>query len=165
MAVQRAWLLALIGLVLAAPFTVALASGGGMSGGGEMPSATAPQYDPSKEYAEGMSAYQGGRFKDAARSFEHVTIVAPDTTVAWRMLAMSRRGASDLKGAAKAYDKALKLDPSPVDLRRDYALVLADLKMPDKAQSQLAKLKVSAAACAETCPTAAALKSAIDQVE
>jgi tetratricopeptide (TPR) repeat protein len=154
------------------PLGAALASGGGggmgggMSGGGPMmPSQSTPQYDPAQEYRDGMAAYQAGKFKDAARSFDHVTQAAPGEAPGWRMLGLARTGTNDTKGAAKAFEHALKIDPKAVDTRRDYALALAQMKMADKASAQLDQLKARAASCNDTCPEAADLKAAITQVE
>ena len=145
---------------------LALASGGGGGGGGAMmPSQSMPQYDAAQEYRTGMAAYQAGKFKDAARSFDHVTQAAPGEVTGWRMLGLARTGANDTKGAAKAFERALKIDPKAVDTRRDYALALAQLKMSDKASAQLDQLKARAVACNDTCPEAADLKAAISQVE
>ena len=129
----------LYGIIAASiPLGAALASGGGggMGGGGGpmMPSQSAQQYDPAQEYRNGMTAYQAGKFKDAARSFDHVTQAAPGEANGWRMLGLARSGADDGKGAAKAFERALKIDPKAVDTRRDYALALTQLKMADKAQ-------------------------------
>jgi Tfp pilus assembly protein PilF len=158
--------LGLAATVLAPGGALASGGGGGMGGGGAMmPSQSMPQYDAAQEYRDGMNAYQGGKFKDAARSFEHVTEAAPSEASGWRMLALARNGANDTKGAVKAFEHALKIDPKAVDTRRDYALALAQLKMPDKASAQLDQLKARATACNEACPEAADLKAAISQVE
>lgn len=157
------------GLVAAAaPVGAAWASGGGggIGGGGPLtPSQSTPQYDPAQEYRDGMAAYQAGKFKDAARSFDHVTQAAPGEVTGWRMLGLARTGNNDNKGAAKAFERALKIDPKAVDTRRDYALALAQLKMADKASAQLDQLRARAASCNDTCPEAADLKAAISQVE
>lgn len=173
MAGSRQFLHVFCGLVAAAiPLGTALASGGGggmgggMSGGGPMmPSQSTPQYDAAKEYRDGTAAYQAGKFKDAARSFDHVTQAVPGEASGWRMLGLARAGSDDNKGATKAFERALKIDPKAVDTRRDYALALAQMKMPDKASAQLDQLKARAAACNDTCPEASDLKAAISQVE
>ena len=154
------------GFLVAAIPPSALASGGGGGGGGPMmPSQSAPQYDAAQEYRDGTAAYQAGKFKDAARSFDHVTQASPAEASGWRMLGAARAGAGDAKGAAKAFEHALKIDHKAIDTRRDYALALAQLKMADKASAQLDQLKANAAACNDTCPEAADLKAAISQVE
>ena len=150
------------------PLTGALASGGGGGGGGfsgAMPSASTPQYDPAQEYRTGMAAYQAGRFKDAARAFDHVTEASPGEARGWHMLGMARIGASDAKGAARAFDRALKIGPLAIDSRREYALALVTLKMKDKSGAQLAVLKDRATTCNDACPEAADLKAAISAVE
>lgn len=152
-------------IVAAAPLGAALASGGGGGGGGEMPSVSTPQYDPAQEYRNGVAAYQAGKFRDAARSFDHVTQVAPGEAIGWRMLGLAKTGAGDQKGAARAFERALKKDPKAIDTRRDYALALAQLKMADKASAQLALLQGRAADCHDACPEAGDLKAAISQVE
>jgi tetratricopeptide (TPR) repeat protein len=157
-------------IAASAPLGAAIASGGGGGMGGGMsapmsPSMSTPQYDPAQEYRDGMAAYQDGKFKDAARSFEHVTQAAPGEANSWRMLGLARSGANDAKGAAKSFERALKIDPKAVDTRRDYALALAQMKQADKASAQLTMLKTRAAACNDTCPEAADLKAAISQVE
>ena len=161
--------LSLLGAV--APLSAAWASGGGGGGGGgggspgEAPSASAPQYDAAQEYREGMNAYEAGKFKDAARSFDHVTQVAPGEASGWKMLGTAKFAAGDAKGAARAYDKALKIDPKVVATRRDYALALAQAKMTDKASAELAKLRQRADDCHGACPEAADLKDAVVKVE
>jgi Tfp pilus assembly protein PilF len=157
----------ILGLIAAsAPLGAALASGGGGGLSGPVaPSISTPQYDPAQEYRDGMAAYQAGKFKDAARSFDHVTQAAPGEVTGWRMLGLARVGTNDNKGATKAFEKALKIDPKAVDTRRDYAVALAQLKQPDKASAQLDMLKTRATACNDTCPEAADLKAAISQVE
>jgi len=163
---QHARQIVLLGLLLATPpLGVALASGGGASGGGGMPSMSAPMYDPAREYSDGMAAYQAGKFKDAARSFDHVTQVADGEVSGWKMLGLSRAATGDAKGAARAFDRALRIDPAPIDTRRDYVLALAHAKMTDKANAELAKLKTRADACKDSCPDATALKLAISQIE
>ena len=167
MVVLRMRLFALGALAVAAPFAGAWASGGGGGGlgGGGMPSATAPMYDAADEYRAGMNAYQAGKFKDAARSFDHATEAAPGEASGWRMLGMARSGADDPKGAARAFERALKIDPNAIDTRRDYALALSQLKMTDKASAQLAILQTRATACNDSCSEAGDLKAAISQVE
>ena len=168
MSAKRLSLAGLCGLLAVAAPLGALASGGGGGGGGgggSIPSATAPEYDPAVEYQNGMAAYQAGKFKDAARDFGHVTEVAPSEAHAWHMLGMAKVGAGDVKGGSKAFERALKIDPSAIDSTREFALTLVTLKQNDKANAALAKLKARAATCADTCPDAAALKAAVAAVD
>ena len=118
-----------------------------------------------QEYQSGVADLKAGRYKEAVREFEHVTDAQPRVANAWYMLGLSKAGAKDVKGAAKAYEKAVKLDPAPVAPLREYALSLAQLKQTDKANAQLAALKTRATTCADTCPDAADLKAAVSAVE
>jgi Flp pilus assembly protein TadD len=130
-----------------------------------MPSVTAPEYDPVQEYQRGTAAFQAGKFKDAASHFEHVTEVQPRVATGWYMLGLSRSAVGDVKGAAHAYEKSVKIDPDPIGPHRDFAVSLAKLKQTDKASAQLEVLKTRATACNDTCPQAADLKAAIAAVE
>ncbi|HEX7760536.1 MAG TPA: tetratricopeptide repeat protein [Caulobacteraceae bacterium] len=150
---------------LVLPAGVAVAMGGGGGGGGGMPSMSAPSYDPVVEYQHGTSDLQAGRYRDAAREFEHVTDAQPKDANAWYMLGLSRAGAGDVKGASKAYQRAVKLDPSPVAPHRELAITFAKLKDAAKANAELDALKARAATCADACPEAADLKAAVDAVQ
>jgi len=146
------------------PAGLASAMGGGGGGGGEMPSMSAPAYDPVQEYQHGTADLQAGRYKDAAREFEHVTDAQPKDANAWYMLGLARAGAGDTKGASKAYQRAVKLDPAPVAPHRELALSYAKLKDAAKANAELDALKARAATCNGACPEAADLKAAVDAV-
>src|SRR5262245_10854902 len=90
----------------------AMAAGtGGGGGGGQMPSASAPSYDPAKEYAKAVQAIQAKDYKTAARAAQHVTESAPQNVDGWRLLGVAQSGAANWKGARKAYEKAVKLAP------------------------------------------------------
>ncbi len=151
-------------LALVAPFGAAMASGGGGSGMGSMPSASAPEYDAVAEYQAGMAAYQSGKFKDAVQDFEHATYAQSKDANSWYMLGMARSGAGDAKGAVKALEKSIKIDPAPVAPHRELALALAAMKDDAKAHDELGVLQTKATACADTCPQAADLKAAIAAV-
>src|SRR5206468_9168774 len=115
MASRMLWGAAMAALLAAAPVD-ALAVGSGGMGGGGTPSASmpeTPQYDPAVEYQRGQAALQAGKFRDAAHAFEHVTEAQSRNANAWYMLGMARAGGGDVKGAAKAYQKAVRLDPAP----------------------------------------------------
>ena len=157
-------LLACAGL-LAAP-AAALAMGGGSMGSSSMPSAPPePQYDPVVEYQNGMTQLQAGQYRDAVRSFQHVTDATPRAANAWFYLGQSEDGAGDTKGAVKAYQHAVKLDDTSVSSHQAYALDLIKLKQTDKANAELTLLQGKATACADTCPDAAALKAAIAAIQ
>lgn len=143
----------------------ALASGGGGGGGGDLPSSTAPSYDPVAEYQKGVDALKAEDWKLAERSFSHVTQVAPKAPEGWSMLGLSRYRQGDFKGARKAYEKAVKLAPN--DVSNIALLGVTQAKSGDtaKAQATLADLKARQTACAETCSDAATLKAAVASVD
>lgn len=161
----RSWAPALALAACMAPASIAFASGGGGMGGGSMPSVPTPQYNPVQEYQQGMSDYQSGNYKSAARHFDNVTYVQGHDANAWYMLGMAKSGSGDLKGAEKALIKSTKLDPKPVAAQRDLALTEAKLKENDKAQAQLAVLTQRSTECNRGCPEAADLKAAIAAVQ
>ncbi len=162
------WAAATVLLASAAPagLVMAMGGGGGMGGGAaSVPSISARKYDASAEYQHGMTDFDAAKYKDAVRDFEHVTEAAPEVATGWFMLGNARNAAGDIKGAAHAYEKAVKIDPKPIAPRRDWALSLAKLNQKDKADKQLTDLKTAAAACGDTCPDAADLKAAVAAVE
>jgi tetratricopeptide (TPR) repeat protein len=78
---------------------------------------------------------------------------------------LAKEGRGDFKGAVRTFEKALKIEPGRIPVRRELALSLAKLGETDKAQAELDTLKKSAAACGDTCAEAADLKSAIVTVQ
>ncbi len=143
----------------------ALASGGGGGGGGDMPSSSAPSYDPVVEYQKGIDALKAQDWKLAERSFSHVTEVAPKAPEAWSMLGLSRYRQNDFKGARKAYEKAVKLAPGDIGSLGLLGVTQAKSGDAVKAQATLVDLQTRQTACADKCPDAATLKAAIASVQ
>lgn len=141
----------------------AWSSGGGGGGGGDMPSMSAPAYDPAAEYVKAIAALNDKKYKDAERALTHVVDAAPKNAEAWRLLGVANAGQNDLKGARRAYEKALKLEPDSIEAHRGLGTALGGLKDP-KAQGELDWLKARAAACG-TCGEAPALDAAVKAVE
>jgi Flp pilus assembly protein TadD len=164
---MAAWRMALAWGIAAgmAPASMALASGGGGGGGGQMPSFSAPQYDPVQEYQQGLADYQAEKFQSAAGHFRNVTDAQPRDANTWYMLGEAYSGAGNLKGAEKALTKSVKLDPKPVAAHRDLAITEAKLKEDDKAKAELASLTERQSACAEACAESADIKAAIAAVQ
>jgi Flp pilus assembly protein TadD len=149
--------------------TTAWASGGGGGGGGgggsvNMPSASAPQYDPAAEYAKAVAALKANQYKDAVRAAQHVTDAVPKNPDAWRLLGVAQAGANDWKGSRRSYEKLVKLAPDDPKGHAGLALALANLKDP-KAQGEVDWLKAKLQACGDSCPDAANLKAMTQQVE
>ncbi len=152
----------------------AIASGGGMGGmGGSsgsmgpsgMPSESTPTYDPAVEYQAGMTALQAGKWRDAQTHFNNVLMVDPKDVDTNFYLGEAKAGLGDLRGAQRAYEKALKLDPNRIDARREYAVVLAKQNQAADAKKQLDILQQRATICGASCADAADLKAAIATVE
>lgn len=132
---------------------VMAAGGGGGGGGAEAPSASAPQYNPAEEYAKAVKALQAKDYKSAARAAGNVTTAAPKNVDGWRLLGIAQAGAENWKGARRAYERAVKLEPDDLPSRGGLALALANLKDP-KAQEQLDWLKAKASNCSAGCDPA-----------
>ena len=149
--------------VLAAPSTAVLAAGGGGGGGGEMPSASTPSYDPAEEYRKAVAAIQAKDFKTAAKAAQRVTDAAPKAVEGWRVLGIAQAGTQNWKGARRAYEKAVKLDPNDVVSHAGLGVALAKLQ-DAKAQAELEWLKAKESACGG-CADAAQLRAATTEIE
>lgn len=142
--------------------TGALSAGSG-GGGAQMPSASAPQYNPAEEYAKAVKALQAKDYKSAARAAGNVTTAAPQNLDGWRLLGIAQVGAENWKGAKRAYERAVKLGPDDLPSRGGLALALANLRDP-KVQEQLDWLRAKAGQCGAGCDPAM-LKAVTADVE
>ncbi len=152
-------------LLLAAPAIGSAGGGGSGGGGGEMPSASAPSYDPAAEYRKGIEALQASKYKDALSAFKNVLAVAPKDANTNYLAGLSAVGLSDWKKASGYLEKAVKADPNLIGAHRQLGVVRAKMGDVPAATAELDVLKGKAAACADTCPQAAELKSAVAEVE
>ena len=139
------------------------AGGGGGGGGGAMPSTSGPQYDAAEEYAKAIKAIQAKDYRKAAVAAGHATEAAPKSADAWRLLGVAQSGATNWKGARRAYEKAVKLEPDDLPARAGLGLALGNLRDP-KAKEQLDWLKAKAASCTGAC-NPATLQSLTAEVE
>lgn len=149
-------------LLLAAP---AIGSGGGGGGGSEMPSVSAPSYDPAAEYRKGVEALQASNYKDALKAFKNVLAVAPKDANTNYLAGLSAVGLTDWKKASGFLEKATKADPNLIGAHRQLGVVRAKMGDTPGATAELDLLKGKAATCADTCAAAAELKAAIAEVE
>ena len=159
---KSAWALLICATASLCLANSALGSGGGGGGGGEMPSASAPTYDPAAEYAKGVAAMNQQNYKAASSAFSHVLEVVPNNPEAWLLFATARSGLSDWKGARRGFDKAVRFAPDSINAHRGLGVALGNLK-DSKAQGELSWLQARAQACGG-CSDAAALKAAVDAV-
>lgn len=139
--------------------------GGGSAGGSSAPSATVPSYDPAVEYRKGVDALKANDFKTAERAFQRVVDVSAKDANSRYLLGVAKAGRGDLAGARKSYARAVKLDGTMIEARRDLALTAFKLGDAVAANAELATLKTQATACAGTCPADQRLKGAISAVE
>ena len=151
-------------IVLAAGGAAASMSGGG-GGMGSMPSASAPAYDPAEEYREGVEALKAEKYREAVEHLDRVSDAAPRNADVWFLLGLAKGGKGDLRGAQRAFERCIKLDPDRILAHQELGVVLAKLKQADKAQAELAWLKTRAATCADGCADADALKAAVAKVD
>jgi Flp pilus assembly protein TadD len=153
-------------MISASAASAAWSSGGGGGGGGmggDMPSISAPSYDPAAEYVKGVQALNAKDYKAAARALGHVTEAAPTNAEAWRLLGAAKTGSEDWKGARKAYEKAVRYEPESVDAHKGLGVALGSLK-DAKAQAELDWLKGKVQTCG-SCVDAANLTAAASAVE
>lgn len=145
-------------------FAPALAAGGGGGGsGGSAPSASA--YDPTADYQKGVAAFQAGQYKEAASAFRKVVDAVPRNAQAQYMLGASLLGAGDYKKAVRPLDAAVKYDGKLIEARRDLGVAAARSGDTKRVDEQLAAIRALQAGCAESCPDAAKLASALAAIE
>ncbi len=149
-------------LAMVSPLWAAGTGGGG--GGGGFPSDSAPQYDPVKEYANGIAALQAQNFKAARTAFDRVLASAPRDANTNFLAGMAREGLGDWKGARKFFEKATRIDPGMTNAWRELGISYARLGDRPNAEATLVTLRGKAESCAKTCPTAAEIQGAIDAV-
>jgi len=141
------------------------ANTGGMSGGGGMPSATGPSFNPAAEYKRGLDALDANDFKTAAKSFDKVVAAAPKNVQSLVADGFAHAGMQDYSVARDVYKKALGIDANHIMARRGLALALVNLGDKDGASKELDTLKSRAAACNGTCADASNLNAAVAAVE
>ncbi len=165
MARAQRLILVLTGVSALALAGSALASPGGGSGGGGMPSMSSPSYDPAAEYQKGIAALKAGKYRDAQAAFDRVLSAAPRNADVWLLMGLSKSASGDLKGAERAYEKSVKFAPDNVEAHAQLGAAYAKLNQADKAKAELDLLQQKAAACADACSNAAALKDAVAKVQ
>ena len=143
----------------------ALSSGGGGGGGAEMPSTSAPAYDPVVEYRKGIAAFEAKDYKKAAAAFRHVVSVVPTHAPAQYLLGASLMGQGDFKRAIKPLEAALKADPSLIDAQRDLAVSYARQGDTARATVQRAAIAARKTACAGSCSEAAQIDAALGIID
>jgi tetratricopeptide (TPR) repeat protein len=79
------------------------------------------------DISEGHAAFQKGEFEQAAAKFQHAIKLEPESSIAYRDLAMVLEQQGDRAGAATAYKKAVDLNPGDLASRQSLKrLTLSD---------------------------------------
>ncbi len=151
-------------LILAAP-DVAASGGGGSVGGNSMPSQSAPRFDATVEFKKGVDALKAGQFDEAERAFGHVLEVNPRDANTHFMMGVAEISLQKFKDARGHLEKAVKYNDDLILAHMELGLTLAKLGEADKAKTVLDDLKKRATACADTCPQAADLRTAVPTLE
>ena len=151
---------ALSGCLLAFTAPLLAAPGGG-GGGGEMPSQSAPQYDPVVEFNAGQAAMQARNFVEGKRRFDRVLRINPREPNTNYLAGMARAGLGDDKGSIRFFERTIKADAAMIAAHKALGVAYAKTGKRDKAQLVLDALNARAVQCATTCPDAASLQDAI----
>ncbi|MEO1490424.1 MAG: tetratricopeptide repeat protein, partial [Pseudomonadota bacterium] len=152
-------------LLALTPVHFASAAGSGGGGGGGAPSASAPQYDPAKEYREGIAALNAEDYSVAIKHFRRVTKAAKRNPEGHYMLGLSYLRKGDAKKARKPLEKAIKYNPEMIAAHRDLAIAYVELDQTEDARGVLTALSERREACGDTCAAKAELDQAVQAVE
>ncbi|MEL6727102.1 MAG: tetratricopeptide repeat protein [Pseudomonadota bacterium] len=158
---KRALIIAAATLALAV--SPALAGGSGSSS--TAPSSSGPSYDPVEEYQKGVDHLKAGEYSKAERAFKRVAKVAKKDANTQYMLGLSHFGQEELKPAARAFNKAIKYDAKLYQAYGKLGNVHLQAGDADKADNVLSKLQTASTECAEICPEATDIASAISEIE
>jgi Flp pilus assembly protein TadD len=110
-------------------------------------------------YADAASLIKAGNYADAKAMLKNITAAEPKNADAWNLLGFSSRKSGDLKGAGKAYAKALKLNPVHLGALEYQGEMFIELGEVDSARANLAKLKAACGSCEEMRDLEKALKA------
>jgi tetratricopeptide (TPR) repeat protein len=120
---------------------------------------------PAVEYARGYTDLNLGKFSEAAADFERALRGDPRNSKTLFMLGEALVGEGDLKGAVRAFEKALSLSPAQVVIRGEYGVALAKLGETDQATTQLGMLRLRSEACGGACAQAGDLATEQARIE
>ncbi|WP_174299644.1 tetratricopeptide repeat protein [Caulobacter sp. S45] len=79
-------------------------------------------------------ALNAGHIEEALHLTSQVLEAAPDSGLAWRLVALCRERGGDLNGALNAYEAALQLDPKDADLANDLGRLAMQMGLFDVAE-------------------------------
>ena len=108
-------------------------------------------------FAIGKKALAAKNWTLAAESFKKVVADNPKNADGYNLLGYSSRWLGKYDEAFAAYDKALALDPKHKGALEYSGIAYLKVNQKDKAEAQLAKLKIICASCEETTDLAKAV--------
>ncbi|MEM1147925.1 MAG: tetratricopeptide repeat protein [Pseudomonadota bacterium] len=141
--------------------TTAIAGGSSTSA----PSSSAPSYDPVEEYQKGVDLLRAGDYSKAERAFKRVAKVAKKDASTQYMLGLAHYGQEEFKPAARAFNKAIRYDEKLYQAHGKLGLTYVQSGQAEKAEEVIAKLQSAAADCADICPEASDIDSALLEIE
>ena len=155
-----------LSLLAFAPAYASSGGGGGGGGGGGFSGAgaSAPQYNPVKDYQAGLSALKAKDYKRADKMFKRVLGGTTKNAQANYYMGVTKVGLGKDKAAVRYFKRAAKYQKKFYEAEAGLGAAYAASGKADKAQETLAKLQASAASCG-TCGDSGRINSAITKVE
>jgi tetratricopeptide (TPR) repeat protein len=150
---QIAFAVAALGMISAAPVSLADGGGGGMgpssgaSGGGMNSS----RPDPAAAYQAGIAALNAQNYRDAIRSFREARRSAPNDSQINFALGLAYVGAGEDDDARTALERAVRDENGPPGAWLQLGLVYLELGRRDDAVAQQTVLAAKLAACDAAC--------------
>jgi len=141
--------------------TTAIAGGSSTSA----PSSSAPSYDPVEEYQKGVDLLRAGEYSKAERAFKRVVKVAKKDASTQYMLGLAHYGQEEFKPAARAFNKAIRYDEKLYQAHGKLGLTYLQTGQAEKAEEVISKLQSAKTDCADICPEASDIDSALLEIE
>ena len=116
--------------------------------------------DPDALMAEGQRYLERGWYRRAVGSLRKATQLDPFNADAWNELGFAYRNVENYNQSARAYDRALSLEPNHLGALNYQGFMFLETNDPDSARSNLAQLGELCRSCREY----QLLKDAIDKL-
>jgi tetratricopeptide (TPR) repeat protein len=164
---QTRHLMLIAAAVAALVASPALAAGGGGGGGGGGPSmgGGGERVDAAKRYSQGLELLKAGNFKQAEKAFDDVLDVAAKDPNANFMMSLAQIGQQDFNSARKFLRNTVKYDGNQIQARGWLGAVEAKLGDAAKAAEQRTALEAIKSKCADACPEAKSIATAIARID
>ena len=112
------------------------------------------------DYQSAEAAILAGNYTEALPILAALTEAEPDNADAWNLLGFASRKSGDLAAAEVAYARALQINPDHLGALEYQGEMYLDLKQPDMAKANLARLQSLCGNCEEAEDLAQALAAA-----